>query len=228
MIATLLASVPPAEPNPLDSFGDMLVAGGPFMVPIGLCSVVALGYGLERLLRLTPGSLGLRKLGRELVPAVRSGGPERGLELCAAESTPLARVMHTALARRGEPFLEREKAVEDAGSRELRRLGRGLKPLVVVAMIAPLLGLLGTVWGMILAFSTIALRDGLGRPELLAAGISQALITTAAGLAIAIPAQALYYYLKGRIERFASTLEDLHGELVASLREQERGDAARA
>ena len=107
-----------------------------------------------------------------------------------------------------------EKAVEDAGSREARRLTAKLKPLVVVAGIAPLLGLFGTVWGMIEAFSSIALQDGLGKPELLASGIAQALITTAAGLAIAIPTQAAYFYLRSRVDRFVRSTEDVYLELA--------------
>ena len=101
--------------------------------------------------------------------------------------------------------------------REVKRLMAPLQPLVAVAMIAPLLGLLGTVWGMIEAFSTIALADGLGNPEQLASGISQALVTTAAGLAIAIPTQALYYYFKGRVDRFARRTEDAYGRISAAL-----------
>ncbi|MFT5057317.1 MAG: biopolymer transport protein ExbB, partial [Planctomycetota bacterium] len=85
----------------------------------------------------------------------------------------------------------------------------------VVAMIAPLLGLLGTVWGMIGAFTNIALQDGLGNPEMLAGGISQALITTAAGLAVAIPTQAAYYYFRSRVDRFARLAEDTHQDLLA-------------
>jgi biopolymer transport protein ExbB len=209
----------PAAPQAvgLESLTEMLLAGGPLMVPIALCSIVALAYTVERALRLRPRPLGLAGIGGEIVEVVRAGGRERGLELCAARPSPLARVLGTALARWGQPALEREKAVEDAGLREVRRLAAGLRPLVVVAAIAPLLGLLGTVWGMILAFSTIAQQDGLGRPELLAGGISQALITTAAGLAIAIPTHAAYFWLKGRIERFARVAEDLYGELTLAL-----------
>jgi biopolymer transport protein ExbB len=202
----------------LDSLTEMLVSGGPLMVPIGLCSVVALAYTLERALRLRRAALGLSELGGELVEVVRAGGPERGLELCRAKPSPLSRVMHTALSTWGAPVLEREKAVEDAGQREVRRLSAGLRPLVVVAAIAPLLGLLGTVWGMILAFSAIAQQAGLGRPELLADGIRQALVTTAAGLAIAIPTHAAYFWLKGRIERFARAAEDLYLQLGETLR----------
>jgi biopolymer transport protein ExbB len=196
----------------------MMVAGGPIMIPIGICSVIALAYIVERWVRLTPGKLGGGGFGRDLVAAVRDGGVVRGLALCEERRTkPLARIMSAALARWNSPFLEREKAVEDAGVREVKRLSTNLRPLVVIVAIAPLLGLLGTVWGMILAFSTIALQEGLGKPEMLAAGIGQALITTAAGLAIAIPTQAAYFYLKSRIDRFARLTEQIYQDVSASL-----------
>ena len=107
--------------------------------------------------------------------------------------------------------------MEDAGAREVRRLSSPLRPLVVVGMLAPLLGLLGTVWGMIEAFSSIALDGGLGKPELLASGISQALVTTAAGLAVAIPTQAAAFWFKSRIDRFVQRTEDLYGEMNEAL-----------
>jgi len=221
-LATLTATTPASAaqapaPGSLDSVFDMVLGGGPLMVPIGLCSVVALAFAVERWLRLRGSRLGTNGFGTELMAAVREGGADKGVELCQQQSLPLARVMQPALAGWKSPFLEREKAVEDAGQREVRRLSANLKPLVVVAMIAPLLGLLGTVWGMILAFSTIASQDGLGKPALLAEGISQALITTAAGLAIAIPTQAIYYYLKGRVERFSRQAEELYGQLIEIL-----------
>lgn len=221
-----LPAATPQESITLDSLTDMLLSGGPLMVPIALCSVVALAYTVERALRLRRAALGLSELGGELVEVVRAGGPERGLELCRAKPSPLARVMHTALATWNAPVLEREKAVEDAGQREVRRLAAGLRPLVLVVAIAPLLGLLGTVWGMILSFGAIAQQAGLGRPELLADGIRQALVTTAAGLAIAIPTQAAYFWLKGRIERFVRAAEDLYGQLGETLRGL--GEAGRA
>jgi biopolymer transport protein ExbB len=84
-------------------------------------------------------------------------------------------------------------------------------------MLAPLLGFLGTVFGMIQAFINIAMKDGLGRPELLAAGISQALVTTAAGLCVAIPAQAAWFWFRGRVDRFARRSEDLYLELDEAL-----------
>jgi len=211
------ASVPAAPAGELGSLYEILVSGGPVMIPIGLCSVVALTYAVERWLRLSAKRLGTDGFGRELLGAIEQGGVERGLELCRARPTALARVMQPALARFGAPFLEREKLVEDAGQREVRRLSANLRPLVVIAMIAPLLGLLGTVWGIIVAFSTIALAEGLGKPELLANGISQALVTTAAGLVVAIPAQAAYHYFRGRIDRFAWRAEELYGQVMSRL-----------
>ncbi len=203
----------------LDSIFDMIVAGGPVMVPLALCSIVALAYGFERLLRLRPGALGTAGLEPELLAAVRTGGVQRGIELCDLRPSPAARVMRTALARWSAPFAEREKLVEEAGLREVRALSGNLKPLHYIAMLAPLLGFLGTVYGMIVAFTTVAMQSAIGRPELLAAGISQALITTAAGLTIAIPTQVAYYWLKSRVERFARGVEEMYARLSEALAE---------
>lgn len=201
----------------LGSLYQILVSGGPIMIPIGLCSVVALTFAVERWLRLSSRSLGTHGFERELLGAIEVGGAERGLAYCREHPTALARVMQPALARFGAPFLEREKLVEDAGQREVRQMSANLRPLTVIYMIAPLLGLLGTVWGIIIAFSEIALGDAQGRPELLANGISQALVTTAAGLVIAIPTQVVYYYFRGRIDRFARRAEELYGQITSRL-----------
>ncbi len=194
----------------LESLYDYVIAGGPVMIPIGICSVVALAYVVERAMRLRTGELGSARLGQEIVARLESGGPEQALELCDSRREALPRVLGVALRRWSSPLLEREKAAEDAGFREIKRLSHNLRPLVVVAMIAPLLGLLGTVFGMIEAFANIALKQGIGRPELLAGGIAEALITTAAGLTVAIPTQAAYYWFKGRIDRFAANVEDCY------------------
>ena len=207
---TAILLVQPDNSVGLQSLYDMLMNGGPLMVPIALCSVIALAYIVERSIRLGRGKLGPPRFGRELLDAVRNGGAHQAIAICEAARHPLARILSAGLKRNGGPVLEVEKAVEDAGAREVRHLSANLKPLVVVAMISPLLGLLGTVWGMIGAFSNIAGQDALGKPELLASGISQALITTAAGLAIAIPTQAAYFYFKGKIDRFVRDTEDLY------------------
>lgn len=201
----------------LASLFDRLVEGGPLMIPIAACSVVALAYTVERTLRLGSRALGSRGLAREVTRLVRDEGVGAARARCGEVGRPLARILGAGLARANGGALAAEKAAEEAGRREVRRLQGGLRPLVVVAMIAPLLGLFGTVWGMIEAFADIALEEGLGRPEVLAGGISQALMTTAAGLAVAIPTQALYYYFRARIDRFARLAEDTQlaiGELL--------------
>ncbi len=197
----------------MESLFDLLLSGGPLMIPIGLCSIVALAYSTERWIRLRPTYLGTTKFGRSIVATVQDKGPDAALDLCETRRWPLARILAAGLKRANAPFLDREKAVEDAASSEVRRLASNLRPLLLVWLIAPLLGLLGTVWGMIEAFSEIALSEGLGRPELLASGIYQALSTTAAGLAVAIPAIVAHHYLKGRIENFARRTEELYREV---------------
>ncbi len=201
----------------LDSLLDMILHGGPVMIPIGLCSIVSLAYIVERSIRLQKGRLGSMRMGEEVLVAVQDGGPRKGLDFCLQNDTPLTRILAAGLKMAGRPFLEVEKSVEDAGMREVKRLSANLRPLVVVAAIAPLLGLLGTVWGMIEAFSNIAVKEGLGKPELLASGISQALITTATGLSIAIPTQAAYFFFKSRIDRFVHRVEDFYMAMNESL-----------
>ncbi len=204
-------------PIEIESVFDMVLNGGPLMIPIALCSIVSIAYVVERSIRLREGELGSMRYGKRILASLDEGGPQNALEVCERESKPLGRVLRAGLARFSSPVLELEKAVEDAGAREVKRLNANLKPLVVVGMIAPLLGLLGTVWGMIEAFSNIALQDGLGKPELLASGISQALITTAAGLSVAIPTQAAHFWLRGRIDKFVRRAEDLVLDLQAGL-----------
>ena len=206
-----------AVPAGLDSLFQMLISGGPIMVPLFACSVVALAYAVERWLRLGRRRLGTRRFGEQVVREAEAGGASRALALCETQETSLARVLRSGLRRWDRPFLELEKVVEDAGAREVRELSANLRPLVVVAMIAPLLGLLGTVWGMIGSFSNLGLDDSLVKQQLLAAGISQALITTAAGLSIAIPVQAAYYYFKSRIDGFVRNAEGTYARLVEVL-----------
>ena len=116
------------------------------------------------------------------------------------------------------PFLEREKVVEDIAAGEMLQLGAKLRPLFLVFLIAPLLGLLGTVWGMIEAFSSLAAKGAQDNAEVIAAGIYQALSTTAAGLAVAIPSVVAYYWLRGRVEAFGIRTEGIYRDLEEASR----------
>jgi len=207
----------PQAVDGLPSLWELTKSGGPIMWPIGACSVVAVAYAVERWLGLMSSRIGSERFGRKVLETLRSGGIGAALETCKANRTPLARILETALRNSAATGAEREKRVEDVATDEVRRMSANLKPLLVVYIVAPLLGLLGTVWGLILAFATIATKQGLGKPELLANGVYQALVTTAAGLAVAIPTVILYYYLKGRVEGFARRTEALYTDIDQTL-----------
>jgi len=201
----------------LPSLWELTKSGGPIMWPIGACSVVALAYAVERWLGLGSSRIGSERFGRKVLETLRTGGVGPALEVCKSNRTPLARILETQLRNSALTSAEREKRVEDVAADEVRKMSANLKPLLVVYIVAPLLGLLGTVWGLILAFATIATKQGLGKPELLANGVYQALVTTAAGLSVAIPTVILYYYLKGRVDGFARRTEALYTEVDQSL-----------
>ena len=201
------------EESQYESLYDLLLSGGPLMIPIGICSIVALGYATERWIRLRPAYLGSEEFGRTVISTVQERGVQSALTLCEKKDSPLSRILASGMRHAGSPFLEREKAVEDTAASEIRNLSANLRPLLLVWLIAPLLGLLGTVWGMIGAFQGIAGEEALGRPQLLAQGIYQALTTTAAGLIVSIPAIVLHHYLKGRIDRFSRVTENVYRDL---------------
>ncbi|MEZ6016948.1 MAG: MotA/TolQ/ExbB proton channel family protein [Planctomycetota bacterium] len=226
LLALLQGGSAAAQTPSVDSLFELIKAGGPLMIPIGLCSVAALAFAVERWLRLQPMAIGSQKLGAEIAEATRAGGAKAGLDACGARKKPLERILAAGLERSHMAFADREKVVEDTAGAEVRLLGRNLRPLFLVWLIAPLLGLLGTVWGMIEAFSNIALTSGIGKPEQLARGIYVALTTTAAGLTVAIPTIVFYWVLQGRIERFAATSEEAYRAVDSALSEHARGGAA--
>ena len=139
-----------------------------------------------------------------------------GLQLCNAYDNSLSRILKAGLLRFGGKVDEIERAIEGAGQHEASLLTSNLRVLGAVANITPMLGLLGTVFGMIKAFNVIS-QSGTGNPGLVASGISEALITTAAGLLVGIPALALYHYFRGRIERFVFEMEEVSVQLVEEL-----------
>jgi len=221
-LLTLLQSAPPVA-KPLSNLYEMLIAGGPIMIPIGLCSIVAVGFFVERLgalsaARLVPATF------REGVAGAMESGPEQALAYCDARpKAAIARVFAAALRRFQEPRVEVERAAEAASAREIGLMTRRLRPFAVVTAISPLLGLLGTVIGIIQAFQVLSVQKGMGKPEMLAAGISQALVSTAAGLCVAIPSQVAYYWLRSKVERFAGDIEALFADVVGKKLDERKG-----
>jgi biopolymer transport protein ExbB len=155
----------------------------------------------------------------------------QALQLCEENGSPVARIFAGAVRKWGRPAVEVEQAILDAGERVTNDLRRYLRVFSAVSTISPLLGLLGTVFGMIQAFNAVAASDALGRPELLANGVSQALLTTAAGLVVAIPALLVYYLFVGRIDRLVVDLDALGEDVVHAISAEElhcRGEETRS
>ena len=220
-LLTLLQTAPLTKP--LSSLYEMLVAGGPIMIPIGICSVVAVGFFVERLGALSASRL-VPATFKEGVTGAMESGPAQALAYCEARpKAAIARVFAAALRRFEEPRIEVERAAEAASAREIGLMTRRLRPFAVVTAISPLLGLLGTVIGIIEAFQVLSLQKGMGKPEMLAAGISQALVATAAGLCVAIPAQVAYYWLRSKVERFAGELEIVFAEVIGRKLDDRKG-----
>jgi biopolymer transport protein ExbB len=197
--------------------------GGPLMLPIGACSFILLVFVFERTIALRRGRVIPRPFVRRLLEQIREGQLDRkaAAELCESNGSPVSEVFAGAINKWGRTSVEVEQAIIDAGERVTNGLRSHLRLFNGISTICPLLGLLGTVLGMIRAFNAIATVDAMGRPELLAAGISQALLTTAAGLSVAIPALIAYLYFVGRVDKLVVELDSLGQQLV----EQIAGDA---
>jgi len=186
---------------------EFLVQGGPLVIPIGLCSVIALGVFLERLwtlkrTRIIPESFILRI--EELIGEDRVAD---ALLLCQENHNPMGSVMAAALRNAEKDRPRVKEAVEEVGKFEGAMLERYVEIVGTCAAVAPLLGLLGTVLGMITVFQRVE-EQGLGDPSVFASGIWEALITTAVGLAVAIPALIFYKYLQVRVDSLIVEMEE--------------------
>ncbi|WP_019022155.1 MotA/TolQ/ExbB proton channel family protein [Thioalkalivibrio sp. ALE23] len=202
---------------------EIVKSGGWLMVPILLCSVLAVAIILERFISLRRG----RVVPQGLLGRVWEQMREHGLSMedieRLRENSPLGSVLAAGLATHDRTRQITQESIEEAGRRVAHELERYMNTLGTIAMITPLLGLLGTVVGMIEVF-TVVTEIGVGSPRDLAGGISQALITTATGIGIAIPALIFHRYFRGRIDELVLEMEQeatklveiMHGERSAS------------
>jgi len=204
---------------------EIVKAGGWLMVPILLCSVIAVAIVLERLWALRRSRVVPRGLLLTVWDQARgagSGGGEIQLQRLRARS-PLGQVLAAGLAAQDRSREVMKETIEETGRRVAHELERFLNTLGTIAMITPLLGLLGTVVGMIEVFTVIT-EIGVGSPRDLAGGISQALVTTAAGIGVAIPTLIFHRYFRGRVDELVlememeavKLVEVIHGERSAS------------
>lgn len=201
----------------VQSVWDFMVKGGLLMIPIGICSLVALAVIVERAISLRRRNIIPPDFMDGLKTAFGNNGRNRSaaLEHCERSATPIARIVTAAIRRLNEPREQLEKHIEQAGQREVSKLRKYLRSLAVIVSVAPMLGLLGTVFGMIEAFQTVAASaEALGRTESLAKGIYEALVTTATGLMVAIPALIGYHWISAKIDRLVAEMDALTVEFV--------------
>lgn len=199
-----------------DSLFHIVLQGGWLMIPIIACSFILVLFVLERTVSLRRGRVIPKPFVKRFLHQLREGEltRESALELCQENRSPVANVFAHAVRKWGRPAVEVEQAILDGGERTVNSLRRYLRVLNGVATVSPLLGLLGTVTGMIAAFNSIANSQAMGRPELLAAGISEALITTAAGLSVAIPALIFYMFFVSRVDQLIIEIDALGQDVV--------------
>lgn len=199
---------------------DLFIAGGSFMWPLLLSLLIGIAVAVERLIVFSKAKLDVNKFLEQLGGYIRKGDLSGAESLCDRTRGPVSAILRAGLLRRDKGLTDVEKAIESAGSIEMAHLEKGLVVLASVSSIAPMLGFLGTVSGMIRAFGEIAAAKNVDA-SLVAGGIQEALITTATGLVIAIPIQMANNYYIAKIGRFVTDMEEASMFLVDQLADME-------
>ena len=192
---------------------EIIKAGGWVMWPILVCSVVAMAITIERLWTLQRRRVAPSGLVLQVWQWTREGKLDAKRIQALREGSPLGRLLATGILNRHHDRSIMQESIEDVGRLVAHQLERYLNTLGTVASISPLLGLLGTVFGIIRAFAAMTSK-GIGDPAMMAGGISEALVTTAAGLIVAIPAMVFYRYLRGRVDELVLIMEHEAMKLV--------------
>lgn len=192
---------------------EIFLKGGPLMYPILICSVIGWAIFLERLRTFYTIRRSISPLVAEVAKHINADNIDEAVFCCQAQKHSLAKILLVVLSNKGEERAKIKALAEEVGERESVVLQRYLGLLGTIANIAPLLGLLGTVLGMIEAFNVIA-TEGVGTPMTLGGGISEALITTAAGLSVAVPMILLHRYLTSRADYIILELEESTMQVV--------------
>ncbi|MBE0509232.1 MAG: MotA/TolQ/ExbB proton channel family protein [Chromatiales bacterium] len=203
---------------------ELITAGGWLMVPILLCSVLALAIVAERFWALKQGKVVPAGLVAQVWKLHQKQELNNDRIRLLRDSSPLGRILAAGLINMQHDRDVMKEAIEETGRQVVLELERFLNTLGTIASITPLLGLLGTVIGMIKVFSAIT-AQGVGNPAVLAGGISEALITTAAGLSVAIPSLMFYRYFRGKVDMLVIRMEEESLKLVEVIHgERERGE----
>lgn len=206
---------------------EMMIKGGPLMYPIILCSVIALAVFIERLWYLRRAEINTGEFMEDIAETLRRNKIMEAIDKCNAMPGPIARILKAGILKHDRPRTDIKEAIEDAAVHEVPQLERNLGVLATIAHVTPLLGLLGTVAGMLRAFQVIEQKaEALMpvNPADLAGGIWEALITTVAGLSIAIPAYVAYNFLVTRVGGFVLEMEKSATDLVNILGSKREDD----
>ena len=199
---------------------ELFLKGGILMYPIGLCSIVALGIFLERMYVLRRKKVIPRDFLIEVEDLVLRAKLPEAITLCKRDNSTIAHVIRVGIENYGKRREVIKERIEEVGRREVASLESYINVIGTIAGISPLLGLLGTVSGMIKAFNIISLQ-GIADPASLAGGISEALITTAAGLVVAIPAYVIYRYLMNKADSLILEMEENSIRMVDILKRED-------
>ncbi len=195
------------------------MAGGWAMIPLALLSLAAVYIFFERYLTLKKAAKNPEGFNDRIKSMVLAGDINGAKMLCAQTNTPVSRMLGKGVSRIGNPLKNIETSIENVGKIEISKLERNLAALATIAGAAPMLGFLGTVTGMIQAFIAIAQAEGSISPQLLSGGIYQAMVTTAAGLIIGLPAYVGYNYLVSKIDNIVHGMEYSSIEFIDLLQE---------
>ena len=223
VVVTESAGVTTTQPNAsvADHSGrllSVLMGGGPLMIPIAVCSFILVVFVFERFISLRKGRVIPGPFTKRFIEQRREKELDQNsaIVLCDRDGSPTAKVFKAGVERWGRPAIEVEQAILDAGERASNSLRKYLRLINGIATVCPLLGLLGTVLGMIQAFDSIAsVGPGISDPKaLIATGISQALLTTAAGMTVAIPALISYLFFSSRVDKHVMEIDALGMKIV--------------
>ncbi len=203
-------------------FFQVFLAGGPVMWPILLCSIFALAIVLEKVWFLYKIKIDTQEFLNRILDKMKRHDTKEALQICDATKSPMAHILKAGILKYDRPRPQIIEAIEDASLYEIPRIEKNLTTLATIAHVSPLLGLLGTVTGMVRAFQVIQAKASSFHPVSpgdLAGGIWEALLTTVAGLIVAIPTFVAYNYLASRINHFILEMEKASTELVNFLTE---------
>ncbi len=233
LLAPAMAASQPGEPPPAVAAGaaapavpslptgiiELVRALRWWIVPFALATLVAVWFTTERLVVLRRGRVIPKPFVQRFLKLLEEGELDRdeALEICLKNDSPIAHVFAHGIRKWDKPSVEVEQAIIDGGERQVSALRSHLRVINGVATITPMIGLLGTVWGMLESFHNIAAAGAMGKTTQLASGIALALVTTAAGLVIAIPSLISYMYLSGRVDRLVMEMDQLAQSVVGNV-----------